>query len=272
MKKKNVFLNKTLIIGIVILFLSVSVSPGLNARINEKLTEEIYTRGKGQVVTFKVTEFKSDGTTEKTVVEITHEEAKELKNKLKNIKTSGEQLSLYKKYGLIPEDVTLEQLKTGMKEKAERNGLTEDKLNQLIEKVFSKRNYSLKLNQMCYVSVTQQSYLRLIFGLSFITRAINAFIWSNLDLNFYVPSIDLLNSHLGFFDDINVKNGLSDNIYYSTTFFGIVAMLCFVGFYIHESDSLLFWFFPFLTHTESWFGYAAFVIVYGEEIECGPCT
>ena len=124
---------------------------------------------------------------------------------------------------------------------------------------------------MCYVSATHQSYLRLILGLSFITRAINAYIWSNLNLNNYIPSIDLLNTHLGFHDEINAKNGLSDNIYYDS-FFGIVAMLCFVGFYVHESDSLLFWFFPLLTHTDTWFGYAALVIVYGEEIECGPCT
>lgn len=271
MNKKRFFFNKTFIIGIIILFLGVSISPSLNASINEKLTNNINNHGLGQVVKFKVTEFKSDGTTEKTVVEMTIKDAKELETKLKNMKAYEDKLSLYKRYGLIPEDVTLEQLKVGMIEKAKRNGLTEEKLNQLIEGIFSQRNYSLELNQMCYVSVTQKSYLRLLFGLSLITRAINAYIWSKLDLDFYVPSIDLLNTHLGFYNDINAKNGLSDDIYYES-FFGVVAMLCFVGYYVHESDSMLFWFFPFLTHTDSWFGYAALAFIYGEEIECGPCT
>jgi len=269
-KKKN-FFNQTFIIGIIILFLGVSISPSLNASINEKITNNITYGRIGQVVKFKVTEFKSDGTIDKTIVEMSLNDAKELETKLNNMKTYEDKLSLYKRYGLIPEDVTLEQLKAGMIEKAERNGLTEDILNQIIERIFSKRNYSLELNQMCYISTTQKSYLRLLFGLSLITRAINAYIWSNLDLDFYVPSIDLLNTHLGFYNDINAKDGRSDDIYYES-FFGVVAMLCFVGYYVHESDSMLFWFFPFLTHTDSWFGYSALTIVYGEEIECGPCT
>lgn len=272
MYKKNVFFNKSLIIGLTILFINMSVIPTLSININEKLTEQVNNiRGKEQFVKFKVTEYKSDGTIENTIVKITQEKANDLKNKLENIKTSGEKLSLYKKYGLIPEDVTLEKLKAGMKEKAERNGLTKDKLNKIIENGILKRNYSMETNQMCYISVTQKSYLRLLFGLSFFTRLINAYIWSNLDLNFYIPSIDLINTHLGFYNDINVKNGSSDDIYYKS-YFGVIAMLFFVGFYVHESDSLFFWFFPFLTNTDCWFGYAALVILYGAEIECGPCT
>ena len=272
MYKNNVFFKKTIIIGLTLLLIGVSVAPSLNANINKNLTEQINIRGRDQTVKYKVTEFKSDGSIEKTVVEMTQLEAKGLENRLKNIKSYDEKLSLYKKYGLIPEDVTLEKLKAGMKEKAKRYGLTEDKLNQIIKNGILQRNYTMETNQMCYVSINQKSYLRLLFGLSFITRIINAYIWSNLDLGFYLPSIDLLNAHLGFYNDINVKNGSSDDIFYDSSYFGIIAMLCFVGYYIHGSDSLLFWFLPFLTHTDSWFGYAALVIVYGEEIECGPCT
>ncbi|MFW6121071.1 MAG: hypothetical protein ACOC80_09270 [Petrotogales bacterium] len=262
---QNNIWKKSLVVAVICLFIGLAFAPSINANINAKPTEDITAVGKGRLVKLGVTEFKPNGTTEKTIVKMTFEEAKELKNKLKDIKSSDERLSLYKEYGLIPEDVTLEKLKAGMKEKAKRNGLTEEELAQLNGPlhIFPSLIFHAR-NKYCYVSGENNLGLRLILGLSAFTRIINWFIWNFLQKNL-VPSIDLLNTQIGLGVGVNAKNGHLPNI----GFFGpgITMMLGFVGFYINAFPLFGPHFLPFLVAWDSWFGYAAYVGVTGYDLD-----
>jgi len=265
--------KKFLVFGITILILGVSIAPSLNAEIYKKNTEEARPFRKARDVKFEVIEFKSDGTIEKTIVELTIEESNEFKNKLKETNTYEEKLSLYKKYGLIPEDVTIEKLKKGMQEKAERYGLTEEKLSQITDNDFPiLSDFEIfEINTMCAVIGLNIGTFRLILGLSTITRAVNAYllyysiICKLLKLEIFVPSIDLINSQMGFIGNIHAINGIFPDIDLDIMMFGILGMLCFVGFYIHGSDYWPLWFFPIFTVFELFFGYAAFFLVAGNE-------
>jgi hypothetical protein len=260
-------------IVIVILLLGTLIAPCLNAEIYKK-TNEKKPLGKVKEVSFEVIEFKSDGTKEIKIVEMTIQESKELKNKLKEISTSDEKLSLYKEYGLIPEDVTLEKLKKGMNERAESIGLSEEKLSQISEKNFNiLTDFDFfGINSRCSVIGSNGCPLRLIFGLSTITRVINCYLLfysyflNFLNLNIIVPSIDLINSHLGFIISFQALNGLHPDINLDgLSIFGILGMIGFVGFYVHASDYWPFFLLPVLTFMDAFFGYSALVLVAGNE-------
>lgn len=248
-------------IGIILMFFCVGIQPAF-ADISFKSGEE-YPTLKERDFKFDVYEFKPDGSTEKTIVELSLKEAKKFKNKLRNINSSEERLSLYKQYGFIPEDVTLEKLKYGMEEKAKRNGLTKEKLRQLINKS-TYFKYILKLDIMCLTEGNNMGPFRLILGSSSITRGLNAFIFNLLGPDYYIPSIDVLNIQIGMIYDVIVKDGLFKDYHFGNGL-GIVAMLSFVGYYIHGSGAFWLWFSPIFTLSDSWFGYCAFLILLGVE-------
>ena len=264
--QKNI-VKKGLAIAIIVLFICVAVSPGFYAEGVKPLKPKINPFS-NKSVNFEVIEFKSDGIKEKTIVELTYEEAKEFGRKLKDIKTAEEELSIYKEYGFISEDVTLEKLKLGMLEKAQRNDLTEEKLKQYMEKGFSlipKPNFNINLN--CLVQGQNIGPFRLILGLSSITRVINLILWTRFNIHNLVPSVDLLNTQVGGLLEISAIDGLLNDINYYL-FGGFFLMLCFVGYYINLLGFPFpyFWILPFITLFDSWFGYAAFVATVGYEL------
>lgn len=263
--------SKGLVFAVIILFIGVAFSPSFYAESLEPLNPEI-TPVNNKNVGFEVIEFKPDGTIEKTIVKLKLEEAKEFGKKLKDIKTAEGKLSIFKEYGFIPEEVTLETLKLGMEEQAKRIDLTGEKLKQFVEyrASFFKSNY-VKINIKCYVQGENFFPLRLIIGLSSITRAINAFLLPFFSPHIFIPSVDLLNTQFGLFNGISAKDGLLNDIFYKY-FFGSYAMLGFVGYYVNvfPFPLIIIPLIPILTFLDWWFGYSAFVILSGGEVHLYP--
>jgi hypothetical protein len=117
----NQMKRKCLAIGIILLFVGVTIAPTINAQDNDKsiLLDSI---------PITVFEYKSDGTVERTVVRMSSEQANSFHAEMRNTHDLDTRLSVYKKYNLISQDVTVDTLKAGMEEKAQRMGLTQDGL------------------------------------------------------------------------------------------------------------------------------------------------
>ena len=113
--------RKWLAIGIILLFIGVAIAPTINAQDNDKsiLLDSI---------PITVLEYKSDGTVERTVVRMSSEQANSFHEEMRNTHDLDTRLSIYKKYNLISDDVTVDSLRSGMEERAEEMGLTQDGL------------------------------------------------------------------------------------------------------------------------------------------------
>jgi len=255
---RNNLLKKGLVVGIILLFIGIAVAPSLSAQLNRNTSKITPNLNDNQTIEFIVTEFKSDGTKEDTILELSHEQAIKLIKDLKVTINPEEKLSLFKNYGFIPEYVTLEQLRLGMEEKTEINGLNEGKLG-----IFGD---FLKLNLMCSVFGCNIGPFRLLLGSSAITRALNTilFVFFGIDVDHLIRSIDLLNCHIGFLSDVSVSSGVLPDFDFDLGA-GIIVMVGFVGYYIHGSDAFFFLFYPFLTINDFFWGYATFFGLLGNE-------
>ena len=246
--------RQVFVVGIIFLFVGVGVSSTFSAQYNKNISKK-NPNFNNKSFEFIVTEFKADGTKEDTIVKMTYEHAKNFIKDLKELKDQEEKLSLFKNYGLIPESVTLEQLKLGMENKAEINGLNEE----LFEKLGN--DYFLNFNLFCTVDGVTYGFLRFLLGLSAITRVINTILWGELDIYRFIPSIDLLNCQIGGLD-VFVKDGILADFHFDGL--GITLMAGFVGYYVHGTNAPFFYLCPIFTFLDYWFGSAAFVGIFGK--------
>jgi hypothetical protein len=119
---QNTIVKKGLIVGIALLLLTIGFSPIINADGN--------TIGS---VPITILEYKADGTVKRTVFRMSHEQADSFHKEMRNAQDLDTRLSIYKKYNLISQDVTVDSLRTGMEEKAQRMGLTQNCLMSLFK-------------------------------------------------------------------------------------------------------------------------------------------
>ena len=108
-----------MIIGIIFLFLTIDFSPIINAHGNT-ITQAI---GDVPITIF---ECKADGTVRRTVFRMSLEQADCFHEEMRYAQDLDTKLSIYKKYNLIPQDITVDTLRAGMEEKAQRMGLTQN--------------------------------------------------------------------------------------------------------------------------------------------------
>jgi hypothetical protein len=115
-----IIVKKGLIVGIVLLFLTIGFSPIINADGN--------TIGSIPITIF---ECKADGTVKRTVFRMSHEQADSFHEEMRKTQDLDTRLSIYKKYNLISKDITVDSLRAGMEEKAQRMGLIQNGLMSL---------------------------------------------------------------------------------------------------------------------------------------------
>jgi hypothetical protein len=108
-----------LAIGIILLFLTICISPIINADGNSIPQ----TRSS---VPITILEYKADRTIERTVFRLSREQVDSFHEEMRNAQDLDTRLSIYKKYNLISQDVTVDSLRVGMEKKAKTMGLTPD--------------------------------------------------------------------------------------------------------------------------------------------------
>ena len=221
-------IRKCLAIGIILLFVGVTIAPTINAQDNDKsiLLDSI---------PITVLEYKSDGTVERTVVRMSSEQANSYNEEMANTQDLDTKLSIYKKYNLISQDVTVDTLRTGMHEKAQKMGITQNKLECMIKDKIKNNlpfiNEHKYINYNCTVEGYAWNrlhgvYLLIPFGESIYTYFINndgspGTMKSN-------DFLDIIIGHLSFYS----YKGLLDSISVGH-FFGIIIIKRFVGYMFH---------------------------------------
>ena len=121
-------MKKILVVGIILLFISVAVAPVINANDDVISTKTFSIPKKEDAVSITVIEYKPDRTVERTVFRISPEQTDSFHKEMSNAQDLETKLSIYKKYNLISQDVTVDSLRAGMEKRAEEMGLTQDGL------------------------------------------------------------------------------------------------------------------------------------------------
>jgi predicted phosphoribosyltransferase len=99
-------IRKWLAIGIILLFLGVTIAPAMNANDDVIITKSFSTPKKDDMVSITVLEYRPDGTIGKSVIQLSKIQAEKLRTELNNVRELGKRLSIYKKYNLIPQNTT----------------------------------------------------------------------------------------------------------------------------------------------------------------------
>ena len=141
---KRTMKRKCLVVGIILLFLTIGFSPIINA--DHNTVQETIDR-----VPVTILESRPDGTVEKTAVRMTHEQADSFHEELRNAHDLDIKLSIYKKYNLISQDVTVDSLREGMEKRAQEMGLTQ---NGLMLQFRSNRSLFLNVYRNLFCSVS----------------------------------------------------------------------------------------------------------------------
>jgi hypothetical protein len=239
---KYPLLRKSLAVCIILLFVAMTFSPIINAQNNTIVSKSFSIPEKENTVSITVLEYKPDGTIGKSVVKLPKIQADKLRGELNNVKDLDTRLSIYKKYNLIPQDVTAETLRLGMEERAQRIYPGSEKLQKFITN--SNSHFYVDLN--CRVEEEIFYGLRFLGGLSLITCILNG---ANLN-GPWIPSIDLFQILFGFGGFFHTYNGSLSDSWISGLFYA-VFLLGFVGYFIKVTP------FPniFLTYYCTYFGY-----------------
>jgi hypothetical protein len=250
--------RKCLAVGIILLFVGIIFSPMSSANDKAILPKTLSFPTKTDMVSITVLEYKPDGTVEITFVNMTQEQAKRLRTEIRNTKETDARLSIYKKYHLIPQDVTDEKLKSGLEEKIQRFGPEIKKLQNFMTYIksnnFLSDHFCIRL--FCKVETWALLSLRFLFGLSFITSVINYYLY---DLSKVLPSIDLFQMNIGFAGDLHTTHIILPDAEIG----GLGAILFILGFVGYSIAFPIFSPFPsfFITDTSFSIGYA--IAVFG---------
>jgi len=126
--------RKSLAIAIIAIFFGLASMPAIGEINHLNLESEKigWNKNHEKVVEIEVTQYKSDGSIEVEKVKLTQSNVSKLKSELINAKTIEERLPLLKKYGIIPQEVTPEDLKKGMYAKAESMGLSKERIQKIV--------------------------------------------------------------------------------------------------------------------------------------------
>jgi hypothetical protein len=198
---KNPLIGKCLVVGIILLFVGIACSPAISAYDDTILSKSFSIPKKDDMVSITILEYRPDGTIGKSVVKLSKIQAEKLRGELNNVKDLDTRLSIYKKYNLIPQDVTAETLRLGMEEKAQRLGLTKEKLEQFASNNIASNNwknnrvlfpFNIYIDTDCHIFANADPGIMVPIGLSLFTMFINNFLISIFP-NFILmlPSVDL---------------------------------------------------------------------------------
>jgi len=220
-------LKKLLVVGVIVLFLGLAIAPSINADVDRLYLKPVTNSVFEETEEITISRYKADGTIEKTTVKLSKERALEFADRLKRTDDSDERFTLYKEYGLIPEDVTRESLRQEMLQLAERVGITEEKINSISERFIHNGNeprlFGINfLNEIIGISGIS---LNLPIGLSLIIGFSNWFF--NVRDWFLLPSVDLFYFAIFIVGLFQFTNGLLPD--FQTFGIGSFLLLGFVG-------------------------------------------
>jgi hypothetical protein len=142
MKKAKSILRKSLVVVVVVIFSSLAATSAINSSNTSRIKVKDLKEGDNdnninldviqeKFIEAEITEYKSDGLTEKKIIPLLFSEVDELKTRLTSVETIEERFLILKESGLIPEESFLDYWKQGMYQKAEKIGLNKDNAGKI---------------------------------------------------------------------------------------------------------------------------------------------
>lgn len=224
--------RKWLAVGIILLFVGVTIAPTIDANNNTIVSKQLSLPTSEDIVPIIVLEYKADGTIGKSIVKMSGNDAEKLRIELDGTDDTSLRLSIYKKYGLIPQNVTLETLRVGLTKNAQRLGLTQQRLEQIASKdrnlfLHQENQMSLKcinINMFCDVDGWFSLFILLPLGFSFFTFLIFH--------NWKFKILDIRDSIFSLLSGIKTTNGLLPD-FYSEHSLSFTKIIGFIGYWIY---------------------------------------
>jgi hypothetical protein len=196
--RTNPLLRRGIAVVVIALLIALAFAPSINADTEKKATILEVSGESEKMVRLVVTEHKPDGTKESKIVKLPQSQVKQMREELQHAEDIDERLSIYKTYGVIPEDVTREKLRAGIEEKTQKMSLKKEKnhtpINYIKSRLATSQNNRVTvMNYLCSVNGWVALGIRLYFGLSWFASFINGVLYYYLGLPLLIPSADLLN-------------------------------------------------------------------------------
>jgi hypothetical protein len=223
---KNSLIRKCLAVGIILLFVSITCFPTICAHDDTILSKAFSIPQKEDTLSITVLEYKSDGTMETSVVEMAPEQVVTLSEELTDVNDMDTRLSIYKKYNLIPQNVTADTLRVGMEERAQK---MHPEIENLQKSITNNDDGHFCINFNCEIEATMAYGLRFLGGLSLITCIFNEY--SYYGYEHWLRSIDVFQFLIGLAGSLSAVNGLLPDCY-STGFLYAILLVGFVGYFV----------------------------------------
>ncbi len=227
---------KGVTLGIITLFMSLTMLPALstgqsfiggetNRELRIAKTMNAPSEARDNTIEIELTEYRSDGTCETRVVELSLDAAREILKTFQNPQDSMEKFSILKKHGLIPRDTLLEDWRRGMYDRAKTLGL----LPRDIQAFFHLSMESARLKLPFMISV-----LNKVEAVSIIGSRIRIGVPSYRGLLKFVTRsrfVDLFDICGGLVGIISTKNVIRQHSFMAIP--SVMGMAGFVGVHIH---------------------------------------
>lgn len=263
MKYRNL-IKKFIILLLIVSFININLC---QAKSFLQTDNTINNSDKSNGIKVLVLSYQPDGSIQQSIIKISKISFASMKTDLQNTKSINEKLSIYKKYSLVPNNITVEQLREGMFTKSQKLNLTKETYDSLLLKKF-KHSENSGLFKTRYVNYNCTMYgfgffnLHLSMGTTPSLMIPNFFIFLfNID-TWGTDITDLIKSR----DIFDVQKFLLSEIYsldgtlpdYALR--SVLTMAIFIGFvgYI-----LIFYPLPLISMYEEFLGFTAFSYVGG---------
>jgi hypothetical protein len=211
------------------------------------------------LIDITISQYTENGTIEKSIFQISKKEAHNLFQQLKNVQDLNQCFSLYKKYGLIPKNITKQHLRHEMLDFAQKFGSSNEKLKSICNNINYQQNGENRWIAANYLNAVEGMFVfnyNLPLGLSMFTGTPNLALYTiGKGL---IPSVDLIYaafSPLGIYEFL--EGELPDFHLLSV---GAFILVGFVG-YVASS--------PLFGVAGYMFGYSVASLVFGN-IHMGP--
>jgi hypothetical protein len=225
--------RKWLAVGLILLFIGTAIIPCINANISNQSIQERLPPATTKTLKVIRYEYKSDGSIEKKVLEVAQNEFHTFQDEFHFAKTTEEKLSLYKKYDLIPQNVSMASLRKNFHDDVERVyqssmsiiNYKQNTLKKIHLKNFSPRGFMVNTNSDVYGE--DGFTLRLSLGLSPLVGRFN-FLLLLLSPGWKAQSKDFVLCRVSGYGDILTNGTLGEIFCAGQPFF--LSMMGFVGY------------------------------------------
>jgi hypothetical protein len=239
---KPTFVKKGVIVGVAVLLCSLTLSP-----VFAHTRDRTYPTAVQQPrIDIAVEEHTADGTVVTHFVPLTQKEINALKKDLLQADSGDARLTILQDYGLIPADVTPDDLERGMRKRAEALGFSPERIENILLKLdpIVKQRPPILLDFFSEVNTIFLGGCTFRIGLSALIGYLNFLRGWNL------PKVDMLDIAWGMFGVVD-SSGLL-NRHSMVTFPGYLCLAGFVGYNVKL---------PLLLNT--YYGYSAMTFAAG---------